>query len=248
MSDIALSATDVAEIVTYVAPGYLAYTGFRMRYPRPERSSGHTLILSVVFSLPLVAVAHWVTHGEHTPTQIGYVMALLGGAAVIGYLLALLRSTRFSGWLLRRIGYRMLPDGSIYAATLSQMSDAGMVQLELKDGRRILGYPRIGPQYREDGIDELYILRPEASDGNSEMAAMDNVEGVIVPLSEVSSITLNEDPTHCFEAEGGEDKENETVWPRKLKVMRDSALRLVANMTVPMTRRSTRRDSRRLKL
>jgi hypothetical protein len=63
--------------------------------------------------------------------------------------------------LLSVLGYKLLPDGTIYSRTLALMSKTGLVQVELKDGRRVLGYPRIGPQHQEDGINELYLVQPE---------------------------------------------------------------------------------------
>jgi Family of unknown function (DUF6338) len=198
VSDIVLNANAVGDVVTYVAPGFLAYTGFHLRYPRPESSSGHVLVLSVVLSLPLVAAAHAALGGAHKPTNLGYVLALLVCSALIGYLVALLR-----GWgrvqdLLGLLGYKLLPDGSTYSQTLARMSRDGLVQIELKDGRRILGLPRIGPQHQEDGINELYLVKPEVPNSQGDWEAIPGVAGMLVPLSEVSNITLNEDPTGAY--------------------------------------------------
>ncbi len=35
MSDVVLNANDVAQVVTYVAPGFMARLGYRSRYPGP---------------------------------------------------------------------------------------------------------------------------------------------------------------------------------------------------------------------
>jgi hypothetical protein len=57
MADFVLDATQVGEVITYVAPGFLAQLGYRTHYHAPERSAGQVLIISVVISLPLVALA-----------------------------------------------------------------------------------------------------------------------------------------------------------------------------------------------
>ena len=100
---------------------------------------------------------------------------------------------------LGRLGYRMEPESSIFAQTLYHMSDVGTVLVEFKDGRRITGCPRNGPQYKDDGINELYIVYPEGLDDDGNPVSI-NGAGVIVPLTEVSNIVLSEDPTGAPEA------------------------------------------------
>ena len=73
------------------------------------------------------------------------------------------------------------------------MSDSGTVLIELKDGRRYWGCPRSGPQSKDDGVNELYLVYPEAQGEEGNWTPMG--PAVIVPLSEVSSVTLSEEPT-----------------------------------------------------
>jgi hypothetical protein len=192
MSEVALTAADVGELITYVAPGYLAQLGYQARYPGTDRPAGEVLIVSVVISLPLVALAN-ALHGSHSSTDVGYVAPLLAGAAVLGYVFALLRGTRLATDLLGGLGYRYGPEGSIYAQTLKHLKDEGVVVVELKDGRRVSGCPRAGPQTKDDGIAELYLAYPEAED--EERGWVSAGAGLIVPLSEVSTIALSEEPT-----------------------------------------------------
>jgi hypothetical protein len=192
-ADVALSATDVAEVLSFVAPGYLAQLGYRARYPAPERSSGQVLVVSVVLSLPLVAAVDAAISGSHKPTQLGYVFALTAGSFAIGYLLALVRGTWPVRAVLSWLGYRSQPEGSMWAQTLKHMTPSARVLIELKDGRRILGVPRRGPETQDDGINELYLVYPTAPTADGEQAYVG--EGIIVPLSEVSSVVLEEDPT-----------------------------------------------------
>jgi hypothetical protein len=195
MSSLVLDATQVGEVITYVAPGYLAQLGYRARYPAPERSAGQVLIISVVLSLPLVALADWLVGGSHKPTRIGYVALLTAGSFALGYVIALIRGRRFGRWLLARLDYRIQPEGTIYAQTLKHMAPPSPVLVELKDGRRLSGTPRAGPESPEDGINELYLTNPEARDADGNWYSVG--AGVIVPLGEVSTIVLSEDPTRA---------------------------------------------------
>jgi len=198
MADIVLNANAVGDVITYVAPGYLAYIGYRLRYPGADRPAGEVLIISVAISLLLVAVAHLLPIA-HKPTDVSYVVILLAGSLMIGYLAAQARGRQRVKDFLGRLGYRMEPESSIFAQTLYHMSDVGTVLVEFKDGRRITGCPRNGPQYKDDGINELYIVYPEGLDDDGNPVSI-NGAGVIVPLTEVSNIVLSEDPTGAPEA------------------------------------------------
>jgi len=140
-ADIVLNANAVADVVTYVAPGFLAYTGYRLRYPAPSRPPGEVLIISVVASLPLVALVMALLPGAQKPSQLGYVTILLVLALVLGYLAALARGTDAAKGLLGALGYRMEPEGSIYSQTLRHLPADAPVLVELKDGRRITRLP-----------------------------------------------------------------------------------------------------------
>lgn len=65
--------------------------------------------------------------------------------------------------------------------------------VELVAGR-VSGTPRNGPECKDDGFNELYLTHPEALDpASGEWVPAD--AGIIVPLTEVSTIVLSEDPT-----------------------------------------------------
>lgn len=192
-ADFVLEASQVGDVVTYIAPGFLAQLGYRARFPAPERSSGQTLIISVVISLPLVALADAVIEGSHSATRLFYAVALTAGSFVVGYLLACVRGTKVAKALLAGVEYRSPPEGSIYAQTLKHLPPAAPILIEMKDGRRISGTPRSGPEFRDDGIDELYLTHPEAQGPDKQWYSVG--AGVIVPLREISNIVLSEDPT-----------------------------------------------------
>lgn len=193
MADFVLDAAQVGDVVTYVAPGFLAQLGYRMRFPAPERSSGQTLIISVVLSLPLVALVDAMIDGSHAATRLVYAITLTLGSFVTGYLLACLRSTNEVKTVLGWLQYRSPPEGSIYAQTLKHLPAGEPIEIEMKDGRRIYGTPRTGPEFEGDGIHELYVTHPEARVPGGEWQPAG--AGVIVPLDEVSNIVLFMDPT-----------------------------------------------------
>lgn len=194
MADIVLDANAVGEVVTYVAPGFLTYAGYRLRYPGPDRPPGEVLIISVVLSLPLVALVGAVLTGDQKATQLGYVSLLLALAFASGYVASIVRGRTKTKTLLAMFGYGLEPEGSIYAQTLKHMTAEATVTVELKDGRRVSGCPRNGPQHKDDGIQELYLVYPSYLDEDDQSHPLD-AAGVIVPLGEVSNITLSEEPT-----------------------------------------------------
>lgn len=193
MASVVLDANAVSQVITYVAPGFLMFLGYRARYPAPPRPAGEVLLISVVASLPLVALVTRLLPGAQKATELEYVALLFALGWVLGYLFALLRSRHSVKRLFTRLGYRIQPEGSIYAQTLNEMSSDGSVVVELKDGRRVWGCPRNGPQCREDGIAELYLTYPKAETETGEWETAG--PGLIVPLGEVSTITLSEEPT-----------------------------------------------------
>jgi hypothetical protein len=193
VGEVVINASAVGQLVTFVAPGFLARVGYRARFPGPDRPAGEVLIIAVVISLPLVALINAALPGAQKPSQLGYVSLLMAVAFIGGYLSAVLRGRQNVKSVMAKLGYRLEPPGSIYSHTLRELSDDAYVIVELKDGRRISGMPRNGPQHKDDGINELYLTYPEAEGGADEWLPVG--EGLIVPLGEVSSIALAEEPT-----------------------------------------------------
>ena len=187
-----LDVAAVANVVTFIAPGFVALLGYRLRFPGPDRPAGEVLIISAVASLPLVAGISALVPGEQRPTQLGYVSLLLGMSLLLGYVAALVRDSSQVRSLLATAGYRSAPEGSIYAQTLLRMSDEGAVVIELKDGRRVWGCPARGPEHKDDGIAELYLTYPQALGEDGVWCPVG--PGLIVPLAEVGSIALSEEP------------------------------------------------------
>jgi hypothetical protein len=192
-SDVVFNASDVAQVITYVAPGFMARLGYRARYPGPDSPPGEVLIVSVVTSLPVVAFVRGVLPGTPAATNVGYVACLLAAGLILGYFIAIIRGRDLTKNLLAKIDYRTQPEGTIYAGLLRHMSDDATVTVERKDGRLFWGCPRRGPQHKDDGVAELYLVYPKELGENGERVSLG--AGVIVPLTEVSATYLSEDPT-----------------------------------------------------
>jgi hypothetical protein len=131
MADVVLDGNAVGQVVTYAAPGFPACLGYRARYSGPDRPAGELLIIAVVNSLPLVALVSAALPGAQTATEPDYIAVLLGLALVLGYVAALIRGTARAKRLFGAIGYRIEPEGTIYAQTLKHMSEEGTVLIEL---------------------------------------------------------------------------------------------------------------------
>jgi hypothetical protein len=160
------------------------------------------VVLSVVLSLPLVALVGAILPGHQEPTQLGYIAALLVPALLLGYAAAWLRERDWVRNGFERIDHRVLPTGSIYSRTLARMSPEATVTVELKNGQRFFGNPRIGPQHKDDGISELYLTYAGAQDNDGASVGIGG-PSVIVPLSEVRWIVLSEEPTGAPPADEG---------------------------------------------
>lgn len=127
-------------------------------------------------------------------TQLVGLAFLLALAVSLGYATACVRGSRPGKRLLSKLGYRLQPEGSMYSQTLFHMSDEATVMVELKDGRRVWAYPRRGPYYKDDGINELYLLYPKCEDDHGDWQPVGG-PGLIIPLSEVCTVLLFEEPT-----------------------------------------------------
>jgi hypothetical protein len=198
MADV-VTAQDVAHLVAYVAPGFFARATYAARFGRAEASEFATLVTSVVLSLPIVALAGALADGlgiARDVTELGYVVLLLGTAIVGGYLVAAIRASNDGRRLLRALRLAYQPDSSIYAQTMLSLPAAAPVTVAFKDGRKLSGTPKLGPGLASDGVAELYLTYPAWWDAAAGAWATEGAGGaVIVPLSEVQSVTLDRDPT-----------------------------------------------------
>lgn len=194
MSDV-LSASDVGNVIAYIAPGSFALWTYRARLPSRDRPAGELLVASTVLSLPFVALAHkLVGEADREPTSLKYVIALLGPAVLVGFFAAVVRSSDGFRNGLGGLGFEQQPEASMWLRTLQYLPEDAWITVNFKDGGALAGVPRSYPGLPEDGVSELFLLYPEWRQPDGEFVAAGG-EGVIVRLDEVQTITLEHDPT-----------------------------------------------------
>jgi hypothetical protein len=195
-----ITAEEVGQLVSFIAPGYVARWAYMSRFPHRELPEFSMVVATVVTSLPLVAIAGALASligiGDTKVTDLRYVALLLGISWVAGYAVGAVRGSPRIRQLLVRVGLIYQPEGSIYAQTLLGLPPEATVTIEFTDGRKLSGTPKLGPGLAGEGIDELYVTHPAwwnpATASWSESGAG---AGVIVPLANVHSVTLDRDPT-----------------------------------------------------
>jgi len=194
--DFPITANEVGTLITYVAPGFLLQLGYREKFPAPERSAGWVLIVSLVLSLPLVAIAVGITDwlgGSHRPLAVGYAVSLTLGAFLLGYLVAVIRETRWMRKILAFFDYWAQPESSIYAQTLLKIGGAAEIEVHTLDGKHLRGVPTIAPLAKDDGIEELHLSRLSV-EKEGEFVQDENWKSALVPLSQLTFMALVVDP------------------------------------------------------
>jgi hypothetical protein len=197
MADV-LTGQQVAQVVSYIAPGFLARTAYLARFPRREPQQFTLLVWAVVISLPLVAVtarlARIIRIDPANVTAVSYVALLLGLSLFAGYIAAMVRGSRLARLTLGRIGLVYQPEQSIYAQTLLGLPPDAVVTISFTDGRKLSGTPRLGPGGTQEDIAELYLTHPAWwNESSNEWVETGAGGGVIAPLRNVHSITLDRD-------------------------------------------------------
>jgi hypothetical protein len=197
VSDIAVTADQIGTIITYIAPGFLAREGYRTRLPGNERQATEVVLLSVAVSLPIVSLFGAILPGAQSPTQAGYVAALLAFSFVAGYVLAAAGSThRVRRWLAITLGHELAAPGSVYTNVFRGQSEEAGVTVVMKDGKRYSGAPRFYPSHQADGVAEIYLTYPQLQASDGSWGGLDG-NGLILPLGEVAAVVLSEDSTNA---------------------------------------------------
>jgi hypothetical protein len=196
----ALTADEVGQLVTFIAPGFVARLAYSGRFPRKEPQEFTALVSSVVLSLPLVAltkaVAGPIGIDETEVTDVAYVALLLGLSAMIGYLVAAIRGWPRARYVLAGIGLAYQPESSIYAQTMLALPADAVVTIEFTDGRKLSGTPRLGPGLATEDIAEIVLTHPAWWDPVASTWVEEGAGGaVIAPIERVQTVTLDRDPT-----------------------------------------------------
>jgi hypothetical protein len=195
MSGVAVSAQDVGNVLTYVAPGFFAYAVYRSRLEQARPEATQQLVVAIAASVPLVALANLLADGTNVKRSIadaGYVLCLLTTAVLVGYVLASLRSQDRTRRTFRWLGVMRAPESSVFTRTLGPLKGAA-VTVQLKDKRKVSGSAMMWPSAGDDGVGELYLTHP-AWWSSKTGEFVEAGAGLILRLDEVQSITLGRDP------------------------------------------------------
>lgn len=198
MADV-LTAEQVGQVLTYIAPGVFARSAYTARFPCQDQPQFNVLVTSVATSLPLVAAARGVaalTGVTARPTEVGYVALLLSLSMLIGYCVAWLREPRWVRRLLAGLGITSQPEALLTTQVLKPLSDR-YVTVNFKDGRKLSGVPKAGPVLPDDGIKELYLTYPAWWDDDLEdfVETAEGEAAVLVWIEGIHNITVSEDRT-----------------------------------------------------
>lgn len=140
----AVTAEEVGQILTYLAPGFFAHAAYRYRFPRRRRADFDAIVLSVVLSVGLVALGNAAADRLGVDRDVGelaYVAVLLGISVVLGYSSAILRSTRLVRAGLARVGLRQAPEHAVSELVFGRLAEDALIYVNFKDGRAVAGNP-----------------------------------------------------------------------------------------------------------
>lgn len=208
MSPVGLPSIDLLTIFYKLLPGFLAAAAFHSLTPYPKRDVPDRIVAALIFTLfaqlgvavireallwtgsHVVVIGPWTTQTE------------LGWGAAIGVLLGVVWSHAINNGkthsFLRKWGTTKktsLPS-QWYSAFASLER---FVVLHLKDGRRVMGWPRQWPDEPENGHFLLELPIWLLNDGN--IAPMDQIEAFLVAGSDVKCVEFLRDKSDPVLAE-----------------------------------------------
>lgn len=204
--DAAVSLQDIANIVSFVAPGYFAMQVYSLVYAKKERDFSKLLIESVIFSLPIVALSNIIWEQILNCKPVVGISAkytlLLTIIAVTGGIIATLLRKR---WPFKDIALLFglgSPNGDFVKTQLERIdvndADNSSVTVSLKNGSIFSGTSDRIDRYSHDG--PLYYYFANLAWYNKHSDAWEEQDGgIIVERSEIEYIVtpkLKDDHAH----------------------------------------------------
>jgi hypothetical protein len=145
-----ISVQDVANIITLVAPGYFALKTYSIIYAKAEKDFPQVVLLSAIFSLPIVA-AYSLLFGLHDiSTDIRYALGLMVFSIAVGFVLARARRMKPLRRLLRALRFPAAEEDFL-KLQFSKLPKKEGVTVKLKNGEMFFGTPQGASKYRADG-------------------------------------------------------------------------------------------------
>lgn len=195
-----VSLQDVANIVTFIAPGYFAAQIYTVIYGKRDRDFSRLVIESAIYSLPIVTLAN-MTWSHFFKTQIisslsiKYVLWVMMFSFVIGIAIAFLRMH----WPIRRVAEQFgfgSPNEDFVKAQILRLNTKdkakNAVAVKLKSGPIFSGTLLRMSRYAVDGHNYYYFTNL-AKFNDKKRTWEDVVGGLIIERSEVEYIQTLDD-------------------------------------------------------
>lgn len=146
---------DVANIVTFIVPGYFAMQVYSFVYAKRDRDFARLLIESVVYSLPIITIVNalWglvFSQPPATAVSVGYALLTLAVSLAVGFLVAKLRVWRPVVAVIERLGIGSPHDDFVKAQLLRVQYDddtQNAVTVRLKSSSTFSGTPNRMSRY-----------------------------------------------------------------------------------------------------
>jgi hypothetical protein len=154
--DAVISVQDVANIITLVAPGYFALKTYAIIYAKPEKDFSQTVLLSAIFSLPIVAAYSLAFGLRDVSTDIRYALGLMMFSIALGFVCARVRRMTPVRRVLRALRFPAAEEDflKLQFAKLPKMEG---VTVKLKNGEMFFGTPQGASKYRTD-VERRYFF------------------------------------------------------------------------------------------
>lgn len=157
----AITLQNVADIVTFVAPGYFLLQVYSLVYAKHERSVSRLIIESAVWSLPLVAGTNvlWEKLLHRAPASslsTEYALLLVGVSVAVGLAVSVMRVHPPIKQLAYMVG-RGAPDEDFVRSQFARLKRGDPVTVTLKSGRVFSGVPTNGSIYASGSTQRYYF-------------------------------------------------------------------------------------------
>jgi len=191
---------DVVSLLQYLLPGFLVAWVFYGLTSHQKPSQFERVVQALIFTLAVRVLVF----GERIVLEyLGQWKALrpwdtdadlacsLFSAIVLGVMIAFTINTdRFHGALRDKGLSRRSAHPSEWCGTLSE--HARYVVLNLKDGRRLYGWPKVWPSDSEKG--HFFITVPSWIDADGKDHPLESIEGLLVNVTDVKWVEFLNEP------------------------------------------------------
>jgi hypothetical protein len=160
--DAIVTLQDVANIVSFVAPGYFAIQVYGIFYAKKQRDFSQLLIESVIYSLPIVTFSNFIwqkvfSQPPVTALHVTYAVFLIVSSLLIGGVVTFLRVKWPVKNLAKMLGFGSPNEDFVKVQFLRLKPEAAAVTVKLKSGATFSGTPDRTSRYSHGGLKYYYF-------------------------------------------------------------------------------------------